>query len=443
MNPQERTTRKKRTQKKNESEALVASMTQEERNSLLVQLLNESQQQEDQKNVEEKAKEKKYEIPQEVAKAKISLFGNSQVGSPSKTKQEGSKLSQSGYKYAGSKIAPDDSISNASSRNQKSKIRIKGLQKAKLNRLLEAYKKSESDWIDIEPHNPIHLPNVQGSATHLPNVQDSAVAEKEEDEESEVPVDSVKEPEAYRNRSKCKVEPPKAYDGTRDETLVRTFFYQLENWFELADIDDSRQLKHLANLLKGIALKWFMAIAISSSPFESYQSAKLRIIKEFAPELSNDTARNRLEGLFCGKSYSWFLNRFRDICLEIHDMSSVEKFYAFRRKLPDEFRKEVIEQNATTFEDAVSICNKVELSNQKMRVSTSGKSNTNKDLKNAGTVIKQSNKSDNTKKHKNWENVQQLTLVERDRRLKAKLCLNCASENCQARTCEKPFIQHQ
>jgi hypothetical protein len=247
------------------------------------------------------------------------------------------------------------------------------------------------------------------------------------------------------NRSRCKVDSPKAYDGVRDETLVRTFFWQLENWFELSDIDESNQLKHLANLLKGVALKWFMSIATSPTPFDSYLTAKLRIMNEFAPELSNDTARNRLEGLFCGKSYSWFLNRFRDICLEIHDMSAVEKFYAFRRKLPDEFRKEVIEHNATTFEEAVSICNKVELAGQKMKVSATNKVDKNdkrnptKDLKNSGTIVK----SDTKKKHKNWDNVQKLTLIERDRRLKEKLCLNCACENCQASTCDKPFVQHQ
>ena len=123
----------------------------------------------------------------------------------------------------------------------------------------------------------------------------------------------------------------------------------------------------------------------------------------------------------------------------------VEKFYSFRRKLPDEFRKEVIEQNAVTFEEAVTICNKVELAMQKMKVSTSTKFDKvdkgNKDLKNSSTIVKPV--KDTKKKHKNWDNVQQLTLVERDRRLKSKLCLNCGEENCQASKCDKPFVQHQ
>jgi hypothetical protein len=190
-----------------------------------------------------------------------------------------------------------------------------------------------------------------------------------------------------------------------------------------------------------------MAIELSQSPFISYEAAKDRILLEFAPELSNDTGRNRLENLFCGKSFTWFLNRFRDICLEIQDMSGGEKFYTFRRKLPDEYRKEVIEQNAATFEEAVSVCCKVELSGQKMRVTTtpsapskSGKLNYGKDLTNSGTIVK-TDKS--KKKHKNWDNVQTLSLLERDRRLKNKLCLNCAEENCQASTCVKSFVSHQ
>ncbi len=42
--------------------------------------------------------------------------------------------------------------------------------------------------------------------------------------------------------------------------------------------------------------------------------------KEFSPEDPNEVARERLERLFHGPSYKYFLDAFRDICLEISDM---------------------------------------------------------------------------------------------------------------------------
>jgi hypothetical protein len=440
MSPQAKTLRKKKATKASESQALVSSMTSKEKESLLIALLEERGSSGKQKPSKV---ENQFDLPTKVAEAQKSLFENTRLtGSTALNRTPKGDVSQGGmkeasYKYERAKIAPSDSVSNASKFKtpKKSKIKIKNVESIKQKKLLEELQRNENNWEDLNESDLLIV--------NEDDQLDKESGESNSDEE----LTSVEVKPVFNDRSRCKVDPPKAFDGTRDEILVRTFFYQLENWFDLANVTESKKLKHLANLLKGVALKWFMAIELSQSPFISYEAAKDRILLEFAPELSNDTARNRLENLFCGKSFTWFLNRFRDICLEIHDMSGGEKFYTFRRKLPDEYRKEVIEQNAATFEEAVSVCCKVELSGQKMRVTTtpsapskSGKLNYGKDLTNSGTIVK-TDKS--KKKHKNWDNVQTLSLLERDRRLKNKLCLNCAEENCQASTCVKSFVSHQ
>ena len=453
-----------RKQRKSELQTLVEAMSQEQLQQTLLNLLQGSKKEQPEQPIETSTPQRKVQAPAGIEEAKEDLFKSfsqevrqellKSFAQSLQSEQSGRSLKLTpGLKISASKnsskIGPNDSASNLSgTRLTKSKIVIK--------KLADRKKKLEEEaWVD-EPE--------EGVLLNESSVHEDKLTELSDQEEEVFLNDTVQtankaecqtgiqgENRIVSKRSNEKYKSPDPFNGARDETIVQTFIFQLENWFELSEItDDTRKLKNFSNLLKGTALKWFMSVK-KTTPFKNYHAAVEALLKEFCPALANDTARGRLEALFCGNktgSYTWFLNRFRDICLEIADLSPQEKFYTFRRKLPDEYRKSVIEQNATTFEEAVTIANRTDLNIVKLRLTKSQSDDKNKDKNNDKNSLLKNQQSEIKKKttkpkHKNYEKIQTLTLAEKDRRLKNQHCLNCAEENCRANTCEKDFVPRQ
>ena len=460
MKTSKKETRTARKSKTSESEALIASMTSKQRDELLLQMLQE-------RTVASKSTELPVgaQTRSKIAETHQELFGNttqvsiaaSTTGTPKKAKGQGELKIAPSVKIARTKfditsqVSPSESISNASRKKLKSKSKVTILKVAQVKdrRRKQQLEQDERNWIDVDEED---FNANQPVTVYVSDNEPEGKLNSEEESNSNVLMSESESEEdrsekvSGRSENTRNAKPPSHYDGTRDQTVVSTFFYQLENWFSLCMVPNKKKCLHLSNLISGIALKWYMSVN-RITPFTSYELAKQAMLKEFCPDLANDTARNRLENLFCGKSFVWFLNRFRDICLEIDDMSPNEKFYTFRRKLPDEFRIKVIEKECTDFDSAVAVCNKLAMNVTKLSITTNktnGSKKDAKDLKN--NAILKGNKDDRKKgtvKHKNYDNVQRLTLAERDRRLKDKLCLNCGCPDCRAHTCEKDFKPHQ
>jgi hypothetical protein len=124
-------------------------MTSKEKESLLIALLEERGSSGKQKPSKV---ENQFDLPTKVAEAQKSLFENTRLtGSTALNRTPKGDVSQGGmkeasYKYERAKIAPSDSVSNASKFKtpKKSKIKIKNVESIKQKKLLEELQRNEN-----------------------------------------------------------------------------------------------------------------------------------------------------------------------------------------------------------------------------------------------------------------------------------------------------------
>lgn len=250
------------------------------------------------------------------------------------------------------------------------------------------------------------------------------------------------------------IEKPEKFSGRREISVVETFIYQIENYMELINIPETKQLALFSMFLKDTALKWFRSLELNLSPKEFKRldlKSVLKLLKEeFCPDDPNELARERLYSLYHGQSYKYFLDSFRDICLDISDMSKSEKFHTFKRKLKPEYLLEVRKARVTTFEEAVEVANSYDLS---LRKKSDKNYKIEKNLYDQNFVSSEKSSTDKNQMRKlnlrinsiqdseKRKLIDSLPRNEKIRRLKEKLCLNCARKNCVVSTCTQDFVR--
>jgi len=141
------------------------------------------------------------------------------------------------------------------------------------------------------------------------------------------------------------------FDGRRNIRSLDAYLDSLENYFAVASLSGSSQLVIAISYLENTAAIWWKS-HIRSTPEDAHGSPhpqrirnwammKKCLLAEFYPTDVIRAARDRLAKLHQTSSVKDYVDRFRNIELEIPDLSESEKVDRFRRGLKDDVRLQV------------------------------------------------------------------------------------------------------
>jgi len=156
--------------------------------------------------------------------------------------------------------------------------------------------------------------------------------------------------------SALKPKVPDAFQGSAvDSSRVRDWLYSVALFFTASHVtDDLQRVAFAATLLRSHALTWWRGLGEARQPV-TWEAFCTAIIDYFQPAQNVQFVRDRLYRLRQTKSASAFASEFRQLALDIPDISDAEMLAQFRRGLKEEVALHVAYGNPTSFEQAVTL----------------------------------------------------------------------------------------
>ena len=213
---------------------------------------------------------------------------------------------------------------------------------------------------------------------------------------------------------------PSTFDGSRDELVIRTWIYQVDQYLKLVQVggtvalNDETKISFASTFMTGTAAAWWYTLVVSNTIPKTWAEFQNAIFQEFVPFDSTQRARDKLRKLIQRTSVSEYLTEFRNLTLTITGMNEEEKVDRFIQGLKPHVRLEVLKSNARTMNDASRIALNVDSA-----------------LFNAGMFRFQGYRQDTAPTPMEIGNVEQ---HEKDRRNNA--CFRCHKVGCRPFKCD-------
>ena len=154
---------------------------------------------------------------------------------------------------------------------------------------------------------------------------------------------------------------PSTFDGSRDELVIRTWIYQVDQYLKLVQVggtvalNDETKISFASTFMTGTAAAWWYTLVVSNTIPKTWAEFQNAIFQEFVPFDSTQRARDKLRKLIQRTSVSDYLTEFRNLTLTITGMNEEEKVDRFVQGLKPHVRLEVLKSNARTMNDASRI----------------------------------------------------------------------------------------
>jgi len=164
--------------------------------------------------------------------------------------------------------------------------------------------------------------------------------------------------------SSIKPNKPQAFTGDKKGPKADTWCFQLQVYFEAAQVPLEKQVPTAVTFLRESAELWWMEhvrkttdehMRPTSERISSFGVFVQAIKSHFMTTTRVEDAR---EGLPSLKQSGWvrgYVNAFQKLVMQIPDMTDGEKFWRFKEGLNVALRKEVTKEDCKTYEDAVRL----------------------------------------------------------------------------------------
>jgi hypothetical protein len=157
------------------------------------------------------------------------------------------------------------------------------------------------------------------------------------------------------NKAPFKLVPPEPYSGIRSPKIIDTWLFSVREHLKLANISSDHAVAFAASLLRDNAKAWWRSLSSQNKIPANYEDFETLLQTAFRPSDSVRSARNQLASLQQNGSVQAYVVRFRDLLLEIPDVSEAEALDRFIRGLRDKTRLEVEHRDPSSLEDAIKI----------------------------------------------------------------------------------------
>jgi hypothetical protein len=145
---------------------------------------------------------------------------------------------------------------------------------------------------------------------------------------------------------------PKEYTGTHDENVV-TWLLALEEVMTHRLIHDDERISLAVSLLGGTALQWFVNLKVKNQRPSSWNEFKDKIKSQFQPADFQEHLRQQLLQLRQKHSLQEYIQLFRSIVGQIHDMDELTQVMMFVNGLSSNTSLYVRSKHPQTVEDAI------------------------------------------------------------------------------------------
>jgi hypothetical protein len=152
---------------------------------------------------------------------------------------------------------------------------------------------------------------------------------------------------------------PEFFHGTGDATRVRQWTFEVDTYFAAAGTPTAARVPFAATLLRGSALLWWQSLGEAQRPGD-WETFKQALIAYHQPQGATAAARDSLARLTQRASVAQYAKTFRELALNVPDITDAEKLDRFKRGLKTDVRLHVALANPGTFEAAVAIANQVD-----------------------------------------------------------------------------------
>ena len=154
---------------------------------------------------------------------------------------------------------------------------------------------------------------------------------------------------------------PGSFDGTRDALTVRAWIHSVEKYLRLIQVGQSTMIgpdvaiDFCSTFMTGTAANWWYTVVHENKVPPTWEAFKLLVETEFVPQDSVVRARDRLNKLRQKTSVASYLSEFRNMVIDIPDMSETEKLARFCEGLKPHILLEVRKENPIRLDAAANI----------------------------------------------------------------------------------------
>nr|WP_322719068.1 hypothetical protein [Nostoc sp. ChiQUE02]MDZ8232074.1 hypothetical protein [Nostoc sp. ChiQUE02] len=161
-------------------------------------------------------------------------------------------------------------------------------------------------------------------------------------------------------KPKVKVREPDTYDGERDDKVLGSFFFDMQEYLDnIPGLTDAEQVRTAARYLIGNAKLWWRtraedrAVGRPVVEIRTWMERKQKLKDQFLPGNSSWTARSQLMTLRQTGTISEYVKAFFDLMLEIPDMTENDRKFNFMKGLHNWAQEELRRARVKTLEEAV------------------------------------------------------------------------------------------
>jgi Ty3 transposon capsid-like protein/Zinc knuckle len=148
---------------------------------------------------------------------------------------------------------------------------------------------------------------------------------------------------------------PETYNGIRSPKIIDTWLFSIREYCELANIPTEQAVPFAASLLRENAKAWWRTVRMEDNIPKTFEQFETELKAAFRPSDAVRSARNQLAVLQQRGSVQSYTVRFRDLMLEIPDLSEAEALDRFVRGLREKTRLEVEHRGPNTLNEAINI----------------------------------------------------------------------------------------
>ncbi|KAL0453870.1 UNVERIFIED_CONTAM: hypothetical protein Slati_1365100 [Sesamum latifolium] len=164
---------------------------------------------------------------------------------------------------------------------------------------------------------------------------------------------------AHDAGARLRIPEPKAYSGARDAKEVENFFFDMEQYFLAANVEDeARKVSTATMYLTGDVKLWwrtkYSAIQANQVRLDTWALLREAIRVQFFPENIEYNARRALRKLEHTGSMQDYVKDFSVLMLDIRDMSEKDKLFTFMEGLKPWARVELQCQRVTDLGSAMT-----------------------------------------------------------------------------------------
>ncbi|CAI7802329.1 unnamed protein product [Closterium sp. NIES-54] len=154
-------------------------------------------------------------------------------------------------------------------------------------------------------------------------------------------------------------EPEPFVRGKRD-LPVRRWLFQMEEYLSLCHVNQAEWARHAGMMLRGAAATWWQSCHAAISTWDEFSAS---LIINFEPVNAIESARDNLAELCQHRSVAEYMNRFRELVLEIPDIPAAEQMDKFKCGLKPKNRTEVELRGATTLDEMIRVAERFDTIN--------------------------------------------------------------------------------